>query len=479
MPGFWDPLRSQIILLAFGIAALAQPVSAEPFEKLTILIPATPGGGWDQTGQLMRSVLGSSRLVKHVEITHAPGVSGVVGLAQFVHGHRGDPTALMVGGLAMVGATNATRAKISILDVTPIARLTADYQALLVHPSSRFKTAADLLAEFKARPESISWVGGASGDHMHFAVERIAQALGVEPKQVRYVAFADGREARGALTAEQVTVDGYGEVIEDVRSGKFRLLAVTAEKRLPGANVPTLRELGIDLVVTNWRGVFAPPDISAAEKTRLIEVIGSAVADERWRAALQRYGWLDFFLPGDAFTKFVEAEHLRIASRAEHRNAQPASTFVQVMGLSAVPQERLFLLGGLGLAGLAALGALLVRQRRSARRREEALHTELEEAQEQAKRSSREVAELLGGLEKEIERQFQLWNLSLAEREVALLMLKGFRHKEIAEIRHASERTVRQQALSIYKKAGLDGRTDLAAFFLEDLLAPVHQAQAV
>lgn len=470
MPGFKDSLRG--LLLALGIAALAGPVWADSLEKLTIFVPATAGGGWDQTGQLIRSVLKSSRLVEHAEITHAPGVSGVVGLAQFVHGHRGDPTAVLIGGLAMVGATNATRAKISILNVTPIARLTADYQALLVHPSSRFKTAADLLAEFKARPESISWVGGASGDHMHQAVGRIADALGIEPKQVRYVAFADGREARRALTAEQVIIEGYGEVIEDVRSEKLRLLAVTAEKRFPGADVPTFRELGIDLVVTNWRGVFAAPDISAAEKARLVELIGKVVADAHWRAGLQRLGWVDSFLPGDAFARFVESEHLDTAARAAPRNAPPTSTFVRVMGLSAVPQERLFLIGGLGLAGLAASFVFLVWQRRLARRREAVLHTELEEAQEQAKRSDREIEELLGGLEKEIARQFQAWRLSMAEREVALLLLKGLRHKEIAEIRQSSERTVRQQALSIYKKAGLEGRTDLAAFFLEDLLAP-------
>jgi DNA-binding CsgD family transcriptional regulator len=74
----------------------------------------------------------------------------------------------------------------------------------------------------------------------------------------------------------------------------------------------------------------------------------------------------------------------------------------------------------------------------------------------------------------EIGRQLEAWALTPAEREVTLLMLKGLRHKEIASLRKTSERTVRQQALTIYKKAGLDGRRDLAAFFLEDLLLPVQ-----
>ena len=80
------------------------------------------------------------------------------------------------------------------------------------------------------------------------------------------------------------------------------------------------------------------------------------------------------------------------------------------------------------------------------------------------------IAVLMAGAA--INRQFETWALSPAERDVALLQLKGLRHKEIAELRKTSERTVRQQALSVYRKAGLSGRTDLAAFFLEDLLLP-------
>ncbi len=80
--------------------------------------------------------------------------------------------------------------------------------------------------------------------------------------------------------------------------------------------------------------------------------------------------------------------------------------------------------------------------------------------------------DVLKGLAVAIDRQFDKWELTPAERDVALLQLKGLRHKEIADLRNTSERTVRQQALSIYKKAGLSGRTDLAAFFLEDLLLP-------
>jgi DNA-binding CsgD family transcriptional regulator len=86
-----------------------------------------------------------------------------------------------------------------------------------------------------------------------------------------------------------------------------------------------------------------------------------------------------------------------------------------------------------------------------------------------------QTQELIAGLSAAIDRQLDRWELSPAEKEIALLLLKGLSHKEIAALREVGETTVRQQARAIYRKAGLEGRHDLAAFFLEDLLGPRDQ----
>ncbi len=101
-----------------------------------------------------------------------------------------------------------------------------------------------------------------------------------------------------------------------------------------------------------------------------------------------------------------------------------------------------------------------------------ALAARLAESRAEAARWKQEAAELIGGLGVAIDRQLDKWALSPAEKEIALLLLKGLSHKDIAELRSVGETTVRQQARAIYKKGGLDGRHDLAAFFLEDLLSP-------
>jgi len=122
----------------------------------------------------------------------------------------------------------------------------------------------------------------------------------------------------------------------------------------------------------------------------------------------------------------------------------------------------------------------------TARRRSQQLDRELAEARaeahrsnEDAKRWNAEAQTVLLGLGAAIDRQFERWGLTPAERDVALLQLKGLRHRDIAELRQTSERTVRQQALAVYRKSGLDGRSDLAAFFLEDLLLPTRTSSDV
>lgn len=131
------------------------------------------------------------------------------------------------------------------------------------------------------------------------------------------------------------------------------------------------------------------------------------------------------------------------------------------------------LLVELAVMALALSGVVLLwRLMRGAQRRAAALHEDLAAARDEAQRFRADARQALRGLGEAIDRQFQRWALTPAEREVGLLLLKGLSHREIAGLRSTSEPTVRQQALSVYRKSGLRGRSDLAAFFLEDLLLP-------
>ncbi len=131
-----------------------------------------------------------------------------------------------------------------------------------------------------------------------------------------------------------------------------------------------------------------------------------------------------------------------------------------------------FVVGMLGAVFMARRLVSVMRSERAARQEALNLAEQLKATQAEAARWRDEARDHLDGLAAALDRQFERWALSPAEKEVALLLLKGLSHKEIAEVRSITEATARQQARAVYKKAGLSGRNDLAAFFLEDLLLP-------
>jgi DNA-binding NarL/FixJ family response regulator len=122
-------------------------------------------------------------------------------------------------------------------------------------------------------------------------------------------------------------------------------------------------------------------------------------------------------------------------------------------------------------------GLVLWTRLRAQRHEARGLGRALEASRQETERWRREAATAIHSLGEAIDRQFARWELTEAEREVALLLIKGLSHKEIAALRDTSERTVRQQALAMYRKSGLGGRSQLAAFFLQDVLAPAPNAR--
>jgi putative tricarboxylic transport membrane protein len=469
-------------LLALPSQVLASPTV---LEKLEIIAPASAGGGWDMTARAMQEVLEVTGIAEEVRVTNSPGAGGAIALAQFINARRGEGNVLLVGGHVMLGAIRANQATVSLSDATPIARLTGEYQVIAVPAGSEFQSLQDLLAEMRADPGLISWVGGSRGGTDHALVEMIARAIGVEPVRVNYVPSTGGAEAAAALVAKQAVagVSGYDEFATDIKAGRLRPLALSSEQPVPGIETPTLKEQGIDVALANWRGVVAPPGISEEQQQALAQAIERMAASPAWDYTLRKHYWTDIYLPGASFAEFVRTEEARMGAGPEPESSSPGGDWAPGFVTTVRRNVRNWLASRqavtLTLGVLLLLAALFASQRILAKRRERILSHDLEEAREEAERRTREAQELLHGLGEEIEKQFETWTLTSAEKEVGRLMLKGLRHKEIAEIRHTSERTVRQQALSIYRKAGLEGRTDLAAYFLEDLLPPIDRDQGI
>jgi putative tricarboxylic transport membrane protein len=346
------------VLLATVLLALSGPVAAaeEPaIDQLRLVAPAAPGGGWDQTARVMQQVLQQSGLVRTAPVENVPGAAGTIGLARFVGSEQGRDDVLLVSGLIMLGGVVMHGSPVTLREVTPIARLTGEYEAIVVPASSPFRTLADMIRALRDRPESLSWGGGSAGGSDQILAGLIASSVGVPPGRINYVAFSGGGESLSAILGGQVSlgVNGLAELEPQIQAGTVRALAVSSANRLPGLDVPTLREQGVDVEFENWRSVVGPPGISAAQRQRLESLITAMVATPEWRAALERYRWLDRHLAGDAFARFVDGEESRVRTTLRQLETGQDSGGA----LASVGAYPAFVLTGLAVCAVSALVA--------------------------------------------------------------------------------------------------------------------------
>ncbi len=295
------------LAVTFSGLAAAQPA-------LKMMIPANPGGGWDQTGRNLAAALQSAKLVSSVQFENKGGAAGAIGLAQFVNSAKGDPNAVMIGGMVMVGGLHLQKSPVNLSQVTPIARLTSEWEVIVVPANSPHKSMADLVKAFKENPGKVSWGGGSAGGTDHILIGLVARAVGVEPAKVNYVPYKGGGEAIAAIIGGHVTagVSGVGEFAEQIKGGKMRALAVSSPAKTDG--IPSLKEQGIDVELGNWRGIFGAPGITAQQRDALVALVKAATESPAWKGTLEKMGWAGFFLGGDDYRKFIDEDTKRIGA---------------------------------------------------------------------------------------------------------------------------------------------------------------------
>ena len=303
------------VLLAAVLSISAAVAFAQP--SLKMMIPANPGGGWDQTGRNLAAAMQSAKLVSGVQFENKGGAAGTIGLAQFVNSAKGDPNAVMIGGMVMVGGIILNKSAVNLSQVTPIARLTSEWEVIVVPANSPHKNLDSLLKAFKDNPGKVSWGGGSAGGTDHILVGLIAKDIGVDPAKVNYVPFKGGGEAIAAILGGHVTagVSGLGEFAEQIKSGKMRALAQSSPKKLDG--IASLKEQKVNVELGNWRGIFGGPGLTREQRDNLVKLVQQATETPAWKQTLEKLGWEGWFLGGDAYAKFLKEDEARIAGIME------------------------------------------------------------------------------------------------------------------------------------------------------------------
>lgn len=296
-----------------GTETASEPAAGGAVESLQIIVPADPGGGWDQTGRAMSQLLTAEELVGSAPVTNVGGAGGTVGLASLAN--EKDPNTLMVTGLVMVGAVETNATDVRMEDTTPIARLTEESLVIVVPADSEYETLEDLADAIVDKGQEVTVTGGSAGGADHILAGLLLESAGLSGDEIaeklNYIPNSGGGEAVSLILGNNVGagISGVGEFLEHIEAGTMRALAVSSAEPVESLpDVETMTEAGYDVTLTNWRGVLAPSGITEEETAALTDLVTELHGTEAWTEELATRGWTDAFLTGDEFGDFLESD---------------------------------------------------------------------------------------------------------------------------------------------------------------------------
>jgi putative tricarboxylic transport membrane protein len=302
-----------VLVSACGVTRGEQ---ASGLHRLRMMVPNSPGGGYDQTARTAVKIMEDTDITGRVEVFNVIGAGGTVAMARLMN-EEGNDDLMMMMGLGVVGATYTNGSNIKASDATALAKMVEEQEGIVVPADSPFKTVQDFVAAWKADPSKVTIGGGSSpGGPDHLFPMETARAVGVDPSKVNYVTYDGGGDLLTALLGKKIAIGttGLGEFSDQIEAGQLRVLAVSGNERAEGIDAPTLKDAGIDLTFTNWRGILAPPGISDDAKQAMVKVLEELHGTEQWKEALVKNGWTDAFETGAKFEQFLKDQDNRVSS---------------------------------------------------------------------------------------------------------------------------------------------------------------------
>ncbi|MDN4609189.1 Bug family tripartite tricarboxylate transporter substrate binding protein [Sporosarcina highlanderae] len=285
----------------------------KPTRNIEIVAPSGAGGGWDTTARMAAKVLEEEGLIdKGIGVVNKTGGGGAVGWA-YIATKKGSPYNLFVTSTPMIDVPLNGQSEYDYTDFTPIANVIADYGAFAVKADSKWQTLNDLFDDMKKDPTSVTVIGSSSPgsmDHLKFA--KFAKEAGVDITKIKYVSEQDGGELTALLNGSvDVFSTDVSEVVEQVRAGNIRVLAVTSEERLEGETIsdfPTGVEQGINTTYINWRGFFGPKDLPEEALKYYEQKFKEMTETDAWKKIRANYGWGDFFMGHEEYKEFLKEQ---------------------------------------------------------------------------------------------------------------------------------------------------------------------------
>jgi putative tricarboxylic transport membrane protein len=300
--------------VAWAFAASAAGQTWKPEKPVEIVIGTTPGGPQDRTGRLIQKILQDQKLVATpVNVVNKPGGGGVIGL-NYLGQHGGDAHYMLVNSVTLFTNQITGRTPLSYTDFTPLAVIGAEYVGVAVLADSPIRTGRDLAERLRKDPASMSVsIGTAFGNATHISYALAMKAAGVDIRKLKTVVFNSGGDAMTALLGGHVDAmaSAPSTLLQHIKAGKVRMLAVVAPKRLSGdfAGIPTWKELGVDVTFELWRGLTGPKGMSRAQVEFWDDALGKMARTEEWKKQLALFNMEDVYRNSTETARYWKAEH--------------------------------------------------------------------------------------------------------------------------------------------------------------------------
>ena len=269
-----------------------------PTQPVTLTAPAEPGSGWDTTARALAQAMEREDITDTaLPVQNRTGATGCVWHEQMVSDYSGDPYQIAVTSTPIMSNYLRGDCERTYKEVTMIAAILVENYILVTGADSPYKSAEDLVAAVKKDPQSVP-IAASGDDQLPFAL--VVRAAGGDPSKINFIEYEGGGEQITALLNGDVeaALAGVSEFRGQLESGDLRGLAVLKDERLeaPLDDIPTTPELGYDVTLANWRGVYGPPDMPDNAVTYWQDTLRETLESPAWKQLAARNQWEPLFL---------------------------------------------------------------------------------------------------------------------------------------------------------------------------------------
>lgn len=301
-----------LLLWCCALAANAQAPAWKPEKNVELVVGLTAGSSQDRTARALQNLWQTKGLLSVASsVVNRVGGGGNVAW-NYLAQHPGDAHWLQIASPTILTNHIIGTAPFTYTDYSPVALLGNQYIGFAVRPDSPLKTARDLVERLRADPAAVTVAINSLGSYLHIVCALTARSAGLDPKKLKLVIFQGGELMTAALGGHvDVIATVTSNLLPHVQSGKLRLLGISSARRLGGAlaQVPTLKEQGIDAVLANWQGVFGPPRLTSAQTAYWDGVFGRLVRTDEWRRDQEQNLWESDYMNAADYARFLKSDY--------------------------------------------------------------------------------------------------------------------------------------------------------------------------